>query len=112
MKLNIAKYAFNSREQFQDKFDALHTVDEEGNSIPNFRFGVVQLGHILLEAATFNEEGEELTEEVLSVKWHVDVAWFEQEDHPYGWKSYNVNLTSEGMHGFAGLSYLQHKFDE
>ena len=110
MKLNIAKYAFNSREQFQDKFDALHTVDEEGNSIPNFKFGVVQLGNIQLEAPTFDEEGEELTEEVLSVKWHVDVAWFEQEDHPYGWKSYNVDLDSEGMHGFSGLSYLNHKF--
>ena len=110
MKLNIAKYAFNSREQFQNKFDALHTVDEEGNSIPNFRFSIVQLGNIQLEAPTFNEEGEVLTEAVLSEQWHVDSVWFEQEDHPYGWKTYNVNLSSEGMHGFAGLSYSDHKF--
>ena len=110
MKLNIAKYAFNSREQFQDKFDALHTVDEEGKLIPNFKFGVVKLGNIQLEAPTFDEEGEVLTEAVLSEQWHVDVAWFEQEDHPYGWKSYNVDLDSEGMHGFAGLNYLDHKF--
>jgi len=110
MKLNIAKYAFNSREQFQDKFDALHTVDEEGNSIPNFKFGVVQLGNIQLEAPTFDEEGEELTEAVLSEQWHVDTVFFEQEDHPYGWKSYNVDLDSEGLHGFSGLSYLDNKF--
>ena len=110
MKLNIAKYAFNSREQFQDKFDALHTVDDEGNSIPNFRFSIVQLGNIQLEAPTFNEEGEVLTEAVLSEQWHVDSVWFEQEDHPYGWKTYREDLSSEGSHGFAGLSYSDHKF--
>ena len=110
MKLNIAKYAFNSREQFQDKFDALHTVDEEGNSIPNFKFGVVQLGNIVLESAVIDQEGQEQVEAVLSERWHVDVVWFEQEDHPYGWKSYNEDLESEGVHGFAGLNYLDHKF--
>ena len=26
-------------------------------------------------------------------------------DHPYGWKSYSVEIDTEGIHGFLGLSY-------
>ena len=110
MKLNIEKYAFNSREQFLDKLDALHTMDEEGNNIPNFKFSVAQLGNIVLEAAVIDQEGEEQVEAVLSERWHVDVVWFEQDSHPYGWATYKVELDGEGMHGFAGLNYLDHKF--
>ena len=110
MKLNIAKYAFNSKEQFLDKLDALHTIDEDGNSIPDFKFEVVQLGNIQLEAEVLDEDGEIESEAVVSEKWHVDAIWFEQEDHPYGWKSYNEDLGSEGLHGFAGVSYLANKF--
>ena len=110
MKLNIAKYAFNSKEQFLDKLDYLHTIDEEGNNIPDFKFEVVQLGNIQLEAEVLDEDGEIESEAVVSEKWHVDAIWFEQEDHPYGWKSYNEDLSSEGLHGFAGVSYLANKF--
>ena len=110
MKLNIAKYAFNTKEQFEEKLDALYTMDEEGNNIPDFKFSVVQLGNIELEAEVLDEEGEVDSKAVMSEKWHVDSAWFEQEDHPYGWKSYNEDLESEGVHGFAGLNYLDHKF--
>ena len=110
MKLNIEKYAFNSREQFLDKLDALHTMDEEGNNIPNFKFSVAQLGNIVLESAVIDQEGQEQVEAVLSERWHVDVVWFEQDSHPYGWATYKVELDSEGMHGFAGLNYLDHKF--
>lgn len=110
MKLNIAKYAFSSREQFLDKLDALHTLNEEGDSVPNFKFSVVQLGNIVLEAAVLDEEGEVESEAVMSEMWHVDAVWFEQDSHPYGWATYKVELDSEGMHGFAGLNYLDHKF--
>ena len=110
MKLNIAKYAFNSKEQFLDKLDALHTIDEDGNSIADFKFEVVQLGNIQLEAEVLDEDGEIESEAVVSEKWHVDAIWFEQEDHPYGWKSYNADLSGEGLHGFAGVSYLANKF--
>jgi hypothetical protein len=30
-------------------------------------------------------------------------------DHPYGWKSYAIDIDNEGMHGFMGVSYLENK---
>lgn len=108
--MNIAKYKFNSKEQFNAKFEGLHTQNEDGELIPDFKFAVVELGHIVLAAATFDEDGEELTEVVISEYYHVDAMFHGQEDHPYGWKSYNENLEGEGMHGFAGVSYLDNKF--
>jgi hypothetical protein len=43
-------------------------------------------------------------------KWHVDALWHNLEDHPYGWKTYSIDIDTEGMHGFMGLSYLDNKF--
>ena len=100
--MNISKYEFTSKEQAQTKIDALN---EEPNN-----HAIVTLGHIVLEPAVIDEDGEVITEAVLSTGWHLDVLWIGLTDHPYGWKSYNVDLTSEGSHGFAGLSYLSHKF--
>ena len=31
-------------------------------------------------------------------------------DHPYGWKSYAVDIDGDGVHSFLGLSYNAHKF--
>jgi len=49
----------------------------------------------------------------------VDVLWKDIEetdeegnvsvDHPYGWKSYAIDLDNEGMHGFMGVSYQENK---
>ena len=30
-------------------------------------------------------------------------------DHPYGWKSFAIDIDNEGMHGFMGVSYLENK---
>ena len=30
-------------------------------------------------------------------------------DHPYGWKSYAIDIDNEGMHGFMGVSYIENK---
>ena len=100
--MNISKYNFTSKEQANLKIDALN---EEPNN-----HTIVTLGHIVLEPAVIDEDGVVITEAVLSTGWHLDVLWIGLTDHPYGWKSYNVDLTSEGVHGFAGLSYLSHKF--
>jgi hypothetical protein len=116
--MKIAKYEFTSKEQAQTKIDALGvSTDENGNEYPTHKHTIVHLGHIVLEQAVLDEDGEVVTEAVISDGWHLDVLWVGLEadedgiiDHPYGWKSYNVDLTSEGSHGFAGLSYLSHKF--
>ena len=116
--MKIAKYEFTSKEQAQTKIDALGvSTDEDGNEYPTHKHTIVHLGNIVLEQAVIDEDGEVVTEAVLSEGWHLDVLWVGLEadedgiiDHPYGWKSYNVDLTNEGSHGFAGLSYLSHKF--
>ena len=128
--MRISKYEFNSKEQAQEKIDALGTAtDENGNEYPTHKSTIVQLGNIVLEQGEYDEEGEEVTSPVLSDKWHLDVAWddadittVEEEavldddgnivtpevtsvDHPYGWKSYAVEIEGDGVHSFFGLSY-------
>jgi hypothetical protein len=128
--MRISKYEFNSKEQAQEKIDALGTAtDENGNEYPTHKSTIVQLGNIVLEQGEYDEEGEEITAPVLSDKWHLDVAWDDAEittveeeavlddegmivtpevtsvDHPYGWKSYAVEIEGDGVHSFFGLSY-------
>ena len=128
--MRISKYEFNSKEQAQEKIDALGTAtDENGNEYPTHKSTIVQLGNIVLEQGEYDEDGEEITAPVLSDKWHLDVAWddadittVEEEavlddegmvvtpevtsvDHPYGWKSYAVEIEGDGVHSFFGLSY-------
>ena len=98
--IHISKYKFTSKEQFDAKLESLVDV----------KFDKAELGHIVLASAVVDEEGVEVTPEVISEGWHVDMIWHDIEDHPYGWKSYNVDLSSEGSHGFAGVSYLANKF--
>jgi hypothetical protein len=133
--MRISKYEFNSKEQAQEKIDALGTAtDENGNEYPTHKSTIVQLGNIVLEKAVYNQEGtEEVTAPVLSDKWHLDVAWKEEQiktvdeeavidedgnivtpevvsyDHPYGWKSYAVEIEGDGVHSFFGLSYNELK---
>jgi hypothetical protein len=111
--MRISKYEFNSKEQAQEKIDALGTAtDENGNEYPTHKSTIVQLGNIVLEQGEYNEEGEEVTAPVLSDKWHIDALWVNLEadedgevDHPYGWKSYAVDIEGNGVHSFFGLSY-------
>ena len=128
--MRISKYEFNSKEQAQEKIDALGTAtDENGNEYPTHKSTIVQLGNIVLEQGEYDEDGEEVTAPVLSDKWHLDVAWSDSEittveeeavlddegmivtpevtsvDHPYGWKSYAVEIEGDGVHSFFGLSY-------
>ena len=132
--MRIAKYEFDSREQAQSKIDALGTAtDEDGNEYPTHKSTIVQLGNIVLEQGEYDEEGEETTAPVLSEGWHIDVCWhdadittIEQEavldedgmvvtaevtsvDHPYGWKSYAIDIEGNGVHSFYGLNYDSHK---
>ena len=116
--MKIAKYEFTSKEQAQTKIDALGvSTDENGNESPNHKHTIVSLGHIVLEQAVIDEDGEVVTEAVLSEDWHVDVLWVGLEadedgtiDHPYGWKSKSVNIDGDGVHAFFGLNYDSLKF--
>ena len=116
--IKIAKYEFDSKEQAETKINALGTAtDENGNEYPTHKSTIVHLGNIVLEQGEYDEEGNETVAPVLSDKWHVDVLWKDLEadedgviDHPYGWKSYAVDIDGDGVHSFLGLSYNAHKF--
>ena len=120
--MKIGKYQFDNKEQAQTKIDALGTAtDEDGNEYPTHKHSIVKLGNIVLERGEYDDEGNETKAPVLSSKYHLDVAWrledtYSEEgelikaDHPYGWKSANVDLDSNGVHSFLGVDYLKHKF--
>jgi hypothetical protein len=112
MAIHIGKYAFNSKEQAQDKIEALGVeTDEEGNTYPTHKHTVVELGLEVISEPTI-EDGEIVEEGLLGTDYLVDVLWHDLEveedgsvDHPYGWKSYSANIEGEGVHEFMGLSY-------
>ena len=120
--IRVSKYEFDSKEQAESKINALPSVkDEDGNDVPSHRHTVVKLGFITLEQGEYDDEGNETKAPVYSTKYHVDVLWNGSEiqeideeenityDHPYGWKSYAVEIDSEGVHSFMGVSYQENK---
>ncbi len=120
MGIRISKYEFNDEASALAKINALPSVkDEEGNDVPAHNHTIVKLGNIVIEQGEYDEDGEEVKAPVLSNKYHVDVLWKNLEevdeegnvsvDHPYGWKSFALDLDNEGMHGFMGVSYLENK---
>ena len=116
--IRAGKYEFDSKEQAETKIKALGTaIDEDGNEYPTHKHTIVHLGHIVEQQGQYDEDGNETVAPVLSDKWHVDVLWKDLEadedgtiDHPYGWKSYYVDIDNDGVHSFLGLSYNAHKF--
>ncbi len=111
--MRIGKYAFNSKEQAQDKIDALGVAqDEEGNTYKTHKHTIVELGYEVISEPVINEEGEVVEEAVYGTDYLVDVLWKDLEadeegnySHPYGWATYSVDIDSEGLHAFMGLKY-------
>lgn len=110
----IEKYEFNSKEQFKNKLASLFSTDDDGNKIQEIKHELVELGYSIITPTTYNNEGEILTEAVLGDKYKADFIWHDIEDHPYGFKSYAIDLEDEGSHHFISgrkkLSYLSNRF--
>ena len=98
--MKIGKYEFDSLEQANSKIKGL---GEEHNHT------IVKLGNIVLEQGEYDEEGNITKEAVYSLKYSVDVMWMGLEKHPYGWGTKAIEIESEGVHGFAGVSYQENK---
>ena len=110
--IKVSKYEFNSESQADSKINAL---PEENNH------SIVKLGNIVLEQGEYDREGNQTKAPVYSTKYHVDVLWNGSEiqeideeenityDHPHGWKTYAIDLESEGVHSFMGVSYQENK---
>ena len=112
--IKVGKYIFDSEEQAETKIKGLGVdTDENGNEYPTHNHKIVKLGHIVLKEGVYelDEKGDVqvIKEPIFSEKYHVDVIWHDLEKHPYGWKTYSVDLQNEGMHQFFGVSYLENK---
>ena len=120
--MKIGTYEFKDKSVADSKIKGLGVAtDEDGNEYPTHKHSIVKLGNIVLEQGEYDDEGNETKAPVLSEKYHLDVAWQLEDtynedgelikaDHPYGWKSSNVDLDSNGVLSFYGVDYLTHKF--
>ena len=90
------KYQFGSKSAATTKLNALG-LDEEGN--PTHKHAIVHLGNIVVTPATFDEEGNILTEAVLSDTYHIDVLW-DGEPNP-DWDNQMVWCPPMGLHTFG-----------
>jgi len=96
--MKIGKYEFDSEAQANTRINAL---GEEHNHT------IVKLGNIVLEQGEYDDV--EITAPVLSDKYSVDVMWIGIDSHPYGWATKSIDVDSEGVHKFAGVSYQDNK---
>ena len=100
------KYSFTSKEQADKKIDALG-LDEDGNVTHSHT--IVRIGHLTEVEAVLDIDGEVITEAVLSTDYCVDVMWSDLDKHPFGWSTYAVDVTGNGVHRFAGIDYQENK---
>ena len=90
------KYSFGSKGAATTKLNALG-LDEDGN--PTHKHAIVHLGNIVVTPATFDEEGNILTDAVLSDTYHIDVLW-DGEPNP-DWDNQMVWCPPMGLHTFG-----------
>ena len=108
--MKIGKYSFDSKKQAVDKIKALGvSIDEDGNEYPSHKHTVVKLGYIVLKEGEYSQDGEVVSDPVLSKKFHVDVLWADNEGHPYGWAGKAEDIEGDGVHSFLGLNYNSFK---
>ena len=106
----LGKYEFDSLEQANSKIRGLGTErDEDGNDVATHPHSVVRLGFLVIEEGQYDEEGNVVKEAVYSNKYSVDAMWVDTESHPFGWKSYAIDVDGDGSHSFAGINFQENK---
>ena len=100
MKYTFRKYEFTTEAEARAAIDALGTAtDMEGNEAPTHRHTIATLGHIVTTAATYDDDGEELTPAVLAASYSVDVLW--RDGVSTDWNSHIVWPDPVGVHSFG-----------
>ena len=95
------KYQFGSKSAATAKINALG-IDEEGN--PTHNHAIVRLGNLVVTPAEIDEEGNVITEAVLTDTYHVDVLW-DGEPNP-DWDAQMVFCPPVGVHTFGSSSAI------
>ena len=96
MKYTFSKYEFTNAEAATKAVAALG-VDEDGNA--THRHTIAMLGHIVITAATYDDDGEELTPAVRADNYSVDVLW--RDGVSEDWASHIVWPDPVGVHSFG-----------
>ena len=97
MKYTFRKYEFTDAASAQSAIDALG-VDEE-NGTPTHRHTIAMLGYIVTTAATYDDDGEELTPAQLADNYSVDVLW--RDEIAEDWATNIVWPDPVGVHSFG-----------
>ena len=98
--MKIGKYEFDSREVAESKIKALGTAeDEDGNEYPTHKHTLLHLGHIVLEAGEYDEEGEETKAPVLSVNQSISQSVNQPISH-----SVNQSIRQSGNKSIQSIS--------
>lgn len=95
------KYQFNNESDALAKINALG-LDEDGN--PTHKHAIVHLGNIVVTPAELDEDGNIVTEAVLSDTYHIDVLWDGEADED--WDNQLVWCAPNGLHIFANGAAL------
>ena len=99
------KYQFGSKGAATTKINALGTAtDEDGNTYPTHNHAIVHLGNIVVTPAEIDEDGNIVTEAVLSDTYHIDVLW-DGEPNP-DWDNQLVWCAPVGLHCFANSAAI------
>ena len=101
MKYTFRKYEFSTDAEASAAIDALGTRYRYGRQrrYPTHRHTIAMLGHIVTTAATYDEEGEELTAAVLADNYSVDVLW--RDGVASDWDANIVWPDPVGVHSFG-----------
>ena len=100
MKYTFRKYEFTTEAEARAAIDALGTAtDMEGNEVPTHRHTIATLGHIVTTAATYDDDGEELTPAELAASYSVDVLW--RDGVSTDWDNHIVWPDPVGVHSFG-----------
>jgi len=95
--MKFRKYEFGSKSAATTKINLLGLDEDDAPG-----HSVVRLGHIVTTPATYDADGNELTADVLSSNYHVDVLWNGEPDA--SWDSQLVWLNNLGVHTFGSSS--------
>jgi hypothetical protein len=106
------KYEFDSKEQFETlKLDVPHMFEKNQNDEDVFVYTCQDLIVILDELPLSEPELDEFGNIVGDVEWsgkyHVDALWMDEANEPDSWKEYFIQLDNVGVHGFAGVNYIE-----
>ena len=105
MKRYLRKYTFQSEEAANAAILALGTTtDTEGNEVPNNPHSIYKLGYLVETPATYDEEGEVLTEAVLSADYAVDVVW--QGEPVEAWDANMIWCPPIGVFSAGGVASI------